>query len=164
MRQRDTISGKPKWKYWADLRAKSARANPIKRTAIRKKTSGKRNKIPGLYEFMLEMIRKCDWICDECDVNCYTSDQTFQLAAQAHILPKNDFPSVALLPENILCLPSYGCGHHSAFDLSYERKMKMKVWPRAKKIILTVLIPKLTAQEYRKLPEFLKTEYEEKIK
>lgn len=160
MIRKKTIAGKPIWKYWADKRKES---KPLKRTGIKQKFYPKKNKIPGLFEFMSGMVGKCSWVCDECGVYCYSPDPKFQLAAQAHILEKKIFRSVALVPENILCLPSHGCGCHKKFDHSYERKTKMKVWPKAQEIILTVLIPRLPAQEYVKLPDFLKELYEKRM-
>ena len=159
MNKKNTIAGIPRWQYWNKLRVRSKglkkRSKPIKGS------SSKKNKIPGLYEFMCEMIVQCSWVCAECGEGCYTHSRVFQLAAQAHLLPKKKFPSVALDPRNIICLPSYGCGHHNRYDKSWLSAQKMKIWPVVEKIILEELIPKLTDKEYKKLPDFLKQKYEQ---
>jgi hypothetical protein len=155
---KNTISGLPKWLYWKRLRLKSRGLKP--RTKPLKKKVSKKNKVDGLFEFMMEMVARCNWICDECGERCYASDQTFQMAAQAHLLPKKTVKSVALDPRNIKCLPSYGCGCHSKYDKSWASAQKMRIWPDVEKIILEELIPKLRPDEYKKLPSFLKDKYE----
>lgn len=161
-----TIKGKSRRDYWNDLRKKS---KPLRRTRAKaKKTHGKKRgtkeKIPGLFEFFLEMIEKCKWVCEECGKECPATNLKFQLAAQAHILEKKTFRSVAKVPENILCLPKYGCGHHGAFDASWERRMRMNVWPEVEKRLMEVLIPMLPPNEYVKLPDFLRVMYEKRAK
>lgn len=153
-----TIAGLPKWLYWKRLRLKSRGLKP--RTKPIKKKYSKKHKIDGLFEFMMEMVERCRWVCDECGERCYTSAQEFQLSAQAHLLPKKTFRSVAKDPVNIKCLPAYGCGCHIKYDKSWASARKMKVWPQVEKIILEELIPKLTPAEYKKLPGFLKEKYE----
>jgi hypothetical protein len=152
------IAGLPKWLYWKRLRLKS-RGLKSRTIPIKPKRS-KKNKIDGLLWFMMEMVNRCKWICEECGERCYTSNVDFQFAAQAHLLPKKTFPSVALDPRNIKCLPAYGCGCHSKYDKSWASAQRMKIWPEVEKIILEELIPKLTVAEYKKLPGFLKEKYE----
>lgn len=163
---KDTIAGKPKWKYWNDLRAKSKglkkRKSPIKKSPVKKRAPGKSKKIPGLFEFFSRMIANCKWVCENCGQKCYTTDKKFQLAAQAHLLPKKTFPSVATIDECVVCMPAYGCGCHSAYDASWMRAKKLKSWPKFEKIILEKLIPRLTDAEYKKLPDFLKQQHESK--
>lgn len=154
----NTIAGLPKWLYWKRLRLKSRGLKS--RAKLIKKTYSKKSKIDGLFEFMMEMVERCRWVCDECGVGCYTSAQEFRLSTQAHLLPKKMFKSVAKDPRNIICLPAYGCGCHSRYDKSWASAQKMKMWPQVEKIILEELIPKLTSAEYKKLPGFLKEKYE----
>ncbi len=69
----------------------------------------------------------------------------------AHVLPKNDYPSVATHPQNYMILKMWG-GTHGQYDSSFENASKMKIWPYAVKII-NILYPLLTQEEKRKLPE-----------
>jgi hypothetical protein len=70
----------------------------------------------------------------------------------AHCLPKSLFPSVATHPMNYMILSMWN-GSHANYDRSWESAAKMKVWKYALKIIITVLLPCLTPEEKRKLPE-----------
>jgi hypothetical protein len=72
----------------------------------------------------------------------------------AHILCKSLYPSVATHPQNYMILSMWN-GSHANYDSSWEKAAKMKVWPYALKIILTVLVPLLTPEEKRKLPEII---------
>jgi hypothetical protein len=70
----------------------------------------------------------------------------------AHILCKEHFPSVMTHPMNYMILKMWG-GTHGQYDASWEKAAKMKVWPYALKIIKTVLLPCLTPEEKRRLPD-----------
>lgn len=70
----------------------------------------------------------------------------------AHILPKELFPSVETHPMNYMILKMWG-GTHGQYDSSWENAAKMKVWPYALKIIVGTLLPCLTPEEKRKLPD-----------
>lgn len=147
------------WKYWAELRSKSLKRKPLKRTGIKKKYRPKKNKIEGLFEFYEEAIATCNWLCRECGEYVYSADMDFQLACIAHLLPKEYFPSVAKNILNIMCLGGT-CGCHRKYDKSWASARKMKIWSEAEFIIVKFLIPLLPPNEYKKLPDFLKELYE----
>lgn len=151
-------------KYWDDLRRKSLQNKPLKRTKLKskpmkKKYYPKKNKIGGLYEFYCEEMETFNWICEECGKNVYSSDEIFRLAVMAHLLPKNIFRSIAKHKQNLMCLGGE-CGCHKKYDKSWESAQGMRVWRNVEYIIVTVLIPLLPEQEYKKLPDFLKQLYE----
>lgn len=155
-----------KRKYWDGLKKRSKplqRKTPIRRTGIKPKPP-KKKKTDEMFQFLLSMVKVCTWVCAECGKPCYTGDLTFQLAAQAHLLPKKTFRSVAMNPDVIVCMPKYGCGHHGTYDASWLRASKMKSWPRFKQIIFTKLVPLLPPHEYSKLPLILRDEYEKNKK
>lgn len=106
-----------------------------------------------------DKIANCDWTCQNCGKNVYTSIHIFQKACQAHLLSKDIFPSIKTHPRNHGVLGGV-CGCHYAYDSSWERAQKLDVWPSIKEIIITELIGCLPSDEYRKLPDFLKEEYE----
>lgn len=161
------IAGKSAWQYWSDLRRNSkkpVRANYIKPRSkgVKKKAAhsrGRKKRIPGLKEWYNNKIETCTWICEETGENCYSSDYGYQLSCQAHILPKEYFISVATHEMNHMCLSATN-GSHKKYDKTWASARRMKVWPKANKIILEVLIPLLTNEEYRRLPDFIKHEYE----
>lgn len=124
------------------------------------KPKGKVSKRPDLVEWYAKKIKSCDWICCECGKSCYSSNKDYQFAAQAHILPKSLFPSVATHEQNYMCLGP-ACGCHGKYDSNWDNASKMKVWPEALSTMFT-LIPLLPVQEYRKLPDIVRVAYENK--
>lgn len=79
----------------------------------------------------------------------------------AHVLPKNDYPSVMTHPLNYMILKMWG-GTHGQYDSNWENASKMKVWPYAVKII-NQLFPMLTKEEKAKLPDIIIQEIDPKI-
>jgi hypothetical protein len=151
-----TIKGMPAWKYWQEMRAKG---KPLKRTPIKRSTKRirkvglnprtRKGKISGLADWYLEQVSNCMWVCDECGVYCFSSNRGMQISVQAHALPKEHFRSVATHLRNILCL-GVDCGCHGKYDTSWADAKEMKVWPKAKDIIIG-LVPLLTTEELNKL-------------
>jgi hypothetical protein len=109
-------------------------------------------------KWFLERIADGNGVCEECG-KPFGRGAFSLFAGQAHLLPQETFPSVALHPKNRIEL-GWFCQHHGQFDSSWLNASRMKVWPKAKKIILTILIPLLPQDEYRKLPNILRDEYE----
>lgn len=159
---RKLINGKPAWQYWSELRRRSA---PIKRTPIKRKMI-KKSTEPNLatptQQWYFDRISECNFLCAECKTNVFYPVLGYQIAVQAHILPKSIFKSVALHPLNCMCLGT-DCSHHGRYDTSWDDASKMKIWPHAREIIVTVLIPLLPKHEYAKLPDILKDEYESRV-
>lgn len=146
--------------YWARLRRSSLQKKPLKRTAIKKRFKPRKKKIDGIVLWYENRIAECTWICWECEVNGFSTIRNYQFAAQAHLLPKEHFGSVATHPLNYACLPAT-CGCHSRYDKSWMSASTMKMWPIALDRIM-VLIPLLTEKEYRKLPDIIGKEYEKR--
>lgn len=150
------INGKPSHKYWQELRAKSKQP---KRTGIKRKFYPKKNKIPDLPKWYdIKMEENIGRPCEECGEPVVI----YIRAGQAHLLPKAIFRSVATHPLNHKLLGA-GCGCHRKYDKSWDSAQRMKIWPESKEIIITILIPLLPEKEYKKLPQFLKDEYERRI-
>jgi hypothetical protein len=124
-------------------------------TINRNKLQTKNSKLESWFT---RKIKQCLWICEECGVNCHSSDAKYQRAAQAHLLPKSLFPSVATHDLNHKTLgPSCGC--HNKYDVSWKSASKMKIWKSALQQIFQ-LIPLLPQEEYKKLPDVIRDEYE----
>lgn len=140
-----------------------------RRTSLKRYTPLKRNqKQPTeqdaeLDQWYDEKIASCNWICQNCNKNVYASAYIFQKACQAHLLCKKLFPSIKTHPRNHAVLGGV-CGCHYAWDSDWERAQKMFVWPTLKEIIITELIGCLPADEYRKLPDVLREEYEQRYR
>jgi hypothetical protein len=131
-----------------------------KDTDKKKKTFSSAPKMPNakLESWFTRKIKQCLWICEECGVNCHSTDAKYQRAAQAHLLPKSLFPSVATHDLNHKTLgPSCGC--HNKYDVSWKSASKMKIWKSALQQIFQ-LIPLLPQEEYKKLPDVIRDEYE----
>ena len=119
------------------------------------KPKGKRPDVVAWYE---KKVNECDWMCSECGKSCYSGNKEYRFAAQAHILPKSLFPSIATHDQNYMCLgPSCGC--HGKYDSNWDNASKMKVWPEALATMF-VLIPLLPQAEYRRLPDIVKDAFE----
>lgn len=115
-------------------------------------------------------IKHCRWICEECGESCAVYESTdatphqkkmnsiYRKSAQAHLLPKALFKSVATNDDNHACLgPKCGC--HNRYDSSWKNASRMKKWPEFLRRILQ-LVPLLPPEEYRKLPDEIRNEYE----
>lgn len=129
------------------------RKKPVPKKA--KHDRGRKKKIEGLVEWFLRKVEVCRWICEECGEQINASTRTKQFAAQAHLLPKEHFLSVATNDDNHKTIGAE-CGCHRKYDKNWESAQKMKVWPTARAVIITKLIPLLTPEEYRRLPDCLK--------
>lgn len=79
----------------------------------------------------------------------------------AHVLPKNDYPSVATHPLNYMILKMWG-GTHGQYDSNWENASKMRVWNHAIKIF-NILFPLLTKEEKGKLPDIIIQEIKPEI-
>lgn len=84
-------------------------------------------------------------------------EQAFLHASVSHLLPKALFPSVATHKNNYAIL-SAANGSHGKYDLSWESAAKMKIWPYALKVIVKELVPRLSAEERRRLPDVIQQE------
>jgi hypothetical protein len=136
--------------------------------AAPKKQSGKKDST--LEAWFKRKINHCTWICEECGESCsvYESPEAtphqkkmnsiFRRSAQAHLLPKALFPSVATHDLNHACLgPKCGC--HNMYDKNWQSASKMKKWPVFLQRILR-FVHLLPPEEYRKLPDIIRDEYE----
>lgn len=121
-------------------------------------TKPKASKRVDLVAWYEKKVSECDWICCECGKSCYSNNKDFRFAAQAHILPKSLFPSIATHELNHMCLGPV-CGCHGKYDSNWANASKMKVWPEALDTMY-VLIPLLPPVEYRKLPDIVKSAFE----
>jgi hypothetical protein len=71
VKQKDTIGGVDKYKYWAGLRAKSAKKKPLKKTAIKKKAYKikKASKKLASNQRIYEVLRR-DYLMDHEECEC----------------------------------------------------------------------------------------------
>jgi hypothetical protein len=127
-----------------------------------------KSKIPGLDIWFDYWIRNCGNRCEETGEPIVpewaepTKNHMDSLyAAQAHILPKTHFKSVASVIENHMTLSARN-GSHSRFDKSWESAMRMRVWSvvveRFRKFCHLI-----APEELRRLPDVLRAIYEEEI-
>lgn len=111
-----------------------------------------------MQRWYLQAICNSKFRCEECGQPLNFRKEEIAYGSQAHILPKEFFKSIKTHPANRLELGRWCC--HGQYDSSWDNASKMKVWPKAKQIMLTILIPLLPAQEYRRLPLAVQEEYE----
>lgn len=128
------------------------RRTPLKRVTYLQPKRKRKVADPELKAFYNDALENSTPVCEECGEDVYTS------SAVAHLLPKKTFKSVRAHPSNKKCLGD-SCGCHNKYDKNWASAVKMKIWPEAEVIILTVLIPLLPESEYAKLPDFLKEKY-----
>jgi hypothetical protein len=110
-----------------------------------------------LAQYYSDGIRKSEtlgWACENCYNSIYVGGLSVKISCQAHILPKEDFPSVAFNKYNWLLLGGTfsKCGCHYKFDFSWTKAAKMHVFPLA--ISRFLLFKKyLTKFEISRLPD-----------
>lgn len=136
------ISGKCAVHYWAHLRAGS-----VKRHLVRKKVL-----IPNLKDWYNYQIDRSTWVCDNCGELIDHFSEEARHAAQAHILPKHLFRSVATHPLNRLHLGNgWGCDCHSKYDHSFKTAQQMPVMAWAL-VLFQQFAEEIAPGELRHLP------------
>lgn len=107
-----------------------------------------------LAEWYLFQISQSDWVCENCHQPITAMGEAAIYSCQAHILPKEHFPSVALHKLNHLLLGGIfsDCGCHNKFDFSWQKAQKMPVFPLAISRFLSFK-NLLSEPEKNKLPE-----------
>lgn len=141
MERKNTIKGLPKWKYWEQVRLKSA----IKSAA--KKAEKKTETDQYFIYWMRHSVRYCE--------NCGAPIMAYELfTCQAHILPKRDnqFPSVAGVIENHMTLGTVRCSCHYTYDRSWEDAAAMPVFAIAKERFKG-FAHKIAPEEKHRIPE-----------
>jgi len=98
-------------------------------------------------------IKEASGRCVECNQRINYRDPASAYGSQAHLLPKELFPSVALHPLNNVELGRWCC--HGQYDSSWLNASRMKVWPHALDVIVHELVPLLTRKEKSKLPDII---------
>lgn len=107
-------------------------------------------------EWYLHHIDTCSWECENCQTPIKPINEKQMFSAQAHILPKLQFPTLKNLIDNHLTLGFSECGCHQLWDLSWEKAAGMSIFTVARDKILP-LIPLLSPVERRKLPQIFIT-------
>jgi hypothetical protein len=95
-----------------------------------------------------------NWICENCGTKLFPFDIKSASSCQAHILPKNIFPSVRSVIDNHLTLGGLyqNCFCHERYDSSWERAAGMKVFTLAKERFLKFK-HLIHQDELKRLPE-----------
>lgn len=143
-------------------RSKTAK-NTLSRK-VHKLTTEEQKEKQQLQQWFDNVARKIEQhpYCLECELNgvkTYIPLSQYRNAS-AHLLPKRKeygFPSVATHPENFMGALGTTCGHHYAYDRSWEDASKMKVWPMAIDKIKKML-PFIAASEMKNLPPIILNE------
>ncbi|MBC7865484.1 MAG: hypothetical protein IAF38_21090 [Bacteroidia bacterium] len=107
----------------------------------------------SLRAWYFQHISSSTWICDNCNDPISPSSERANFSVQAHILPKEFFPSIKLLLANHLTLGTH-CGCHQRYDLSWESAEKMPVFEQAKLKILSFL-HLLNKEEIKRIPNLI---------
>lgn len=141
----------PKQKSVPKPIAKVSKKRAAKLAEEKKEMAGDKTDLQKWYNKIMEAETPKCWETGE---KLNKADKLGWHGSIAHILCKSLYPSVATHPQNYMILSMWN-GSHANYDSSWERAAKMKVWPYAMKIILTVLLPLLTPEEKRKLPEII---------
>lgn len=156
-KEKHLISGRCQthyWQYRAKLKKNKVYKNkskePSKNTFCLDFASSK-----SLNEWFSYQISQSSWVCENCKTPINSSTNISKISAQAHILPKSIFKSVKLLHINRLELGHTECSCHQKYDLSWHSASKMNIFEKASEIIKQ-LIPLLSEEEYRKLPDIFK--------
>lgn len=106
-KEKPLISGLCTGHYWQSLR-NSANLNYIQNRS---------DILPGMPQWYSFQIEQSDWICENCGAPIPHFNSEAQYSAQAHVLPKHLFLSVATHPDNRLHLGNfYGCDCHTRYD------------------------------------------------
>jgi hypothetical protein len=110
--------------------------------------------IQTLSDWYYYQVLHCDWICENCRNPIIAVSEGEKISCQAHILPKEYFPSVALHPLNHLLLAGFlsDCGCHYKYDFSWEKAVKMPVFELAISRFLSFK-KHLSVKEYMRLPD-----------
>lgn len=103
-------------------------------------------------QWYLLQISLCKWVCENCKIQLFPYSDLIKFSCQAHILPKEHFPSVKLHIDNHLTLGVSDCSCHKRWDNSWTSAKKMNVFPLARQKVAK-LIPFLTPKELSRLPE-----------
>ena len=106
-------------------------------------------------QWYILQISLCNWVCENCGIRIIPVSELVQFSVQAHILPKNKFPSVKMHLDNHLTLGVSDCSCHKKWDLSWESAKKMHVFPVARSKIVK-LLPHLTQKELSILPDIFR--------
>jgi hypothetical protein len=114
-----------------------------------------------LKQWYIERIKEATGCCAECGEPINYMVPEVALGSQAHILPKAQFPTIALHPMNNNELGRWCC--HGQYDASWEKASRMKVWDRSKLTMFTHLLHLLPRDEYRRVPDFIREEYESTV-
>lgn len=128
------------WRYRADV-------GKSKKTNVAKVEKQKEHKV-----FFASQVPNIPVACEECNAKFHFSQSWMVKAAIAHILPKAIFESIAIHPQNRW----FGClTCHADYDNRGEAfVVKMKIYPRLKRTVQDVLIPLLTKDELRRVPQY----------
>lgn len=148
------------WRYRTAVKKKQAVSRRLINDPQPKRSSKKSVCLPfaspfALRNWYLLQIFMCDWVCENCKTAIIPDTERVCFSSQAHILPKEHFPSVKLNMDNHLTLGPVDCPCHSRWDLSWKSASKMEIYAHARTKV-ALLIPFLSAQELRKLPYIFK--------
>jgi hypothetical protein len=121
----------------------------------------KRNKerIPNLRAWYIEQISISTWECENCGAPIPNFSDAARYGAQAHILCKVLFPSVALHPSNRLHLGNgWGCDCHTKYDSSFDTAGSMPVFSLALERF-ELFAAEIAPEELKNLPPFFLDHY-----
>lgn len=143
------IKGLCQLHYWTKARRRTAQKQDVQRMVLQ----------PSLRQWYLDAVEQSSWICENCEAPIPAFSEEARFSAQAHILPKSIFSSVATHPMNRLHLGNqYGCGCHNLYDLSFHHAGSMPVFSLALERF-TLFAPAIHHSEVAHLPETFQPHY-----
>lgn len=105
----------------------------------------------ALKQWYIYHVNSCIWVCENCQNPIIPLSEWHQFSAQAHILPKEHFPSVKLVLDNHLVLGHTDCSCHKKWDNTWEDAFSMPVFATAKQRV-GKFIHLLSDEELKRLP------------
>lgn len=135
---------------------KEKKAYVIPKVSEKKKSKAgeEKERKKNLTEFYNECLNRMPHNCEESGEPLFESTIINPRTVCCHILSKSKFPSVECNFDNIIYLSAL---MHSLFDLQTERSMKdFKIAPLIKERV-KLLLPLLTQDEIKCIPDYLTT-------
>lgn len=144
--QTSIISGMCQKHYW-ESRNKVSKKRSLQRNPEQVEES------KALGQYYEHHNANSNWICENCNDRLFIFSPQEASSCQAHILPKELFPSVAAVLDNHMLLGGLfqGCTCHKQYDSSWSKAESMPVFPLAVERFMKFK-HLISPDEYKKLP------------